>query len=97
PSPTRFPYTTLFRSGASGSGKTVLMKCMVGLMTPEHGQVLFDGTDVLKIDKKELKEIRTQIGMLFQGSALFDSMNVEHNIRFPRSEEHTSELQSREN
>lgn len=69
--------------GASGSGKTVLMKCMVGLMQPDHGQVLFDGTDVLRIDKKGLKEIRTQIGMLFQGSALFDSMNVENNIRFP--------------
>ncbi len=69
--------------GSSGSGKTVLMKCMVGLMSPDRGQVIFDGTDILKIDKKELKEIRTQIGMLFQGSALFDSMTVEQNVRFP--------------
>jgi phospholipid/cholesterol/gamma-HCH transport system ATP-binding protein len=69
--------------GASGSGKTVLMKCMVGLMRPDEGAILYEGKDILKMDKKSLKEIRTQIGMLFQGSALFDSMTVEGNVQFP--------------
>jgi phospholipid/cholesterol/gamma-HCH transport system ATP-binding protein len=69
--------------GSSGSGKTVLMKCMIGLFKPDSGQILYEGQDLTAMDDKELKEVRTQIGMLFQGSALFDSMNVEHNIRFP--------------
>jgi phospholipid/cholesterol/gamma-HCH transport system ATP-binding protein len=69
--------------GTSGSGKTVLMKCMVGLMIPDAGQILYEGKDMLTIDEKDLKEIRTQIGMLFQGAALFDSMNVEQNVQFP--------------
>jgi phospholipid/cholesterol/gamma-HCH transport system ATP-binding protein len=69
--------------GTSGSGKTVMMKCMIGLITPEQGQVLYEGKDILTMDAEDLKEVRKQIGMLFQGSALFDSMNVEHNVRFP--------------
>lgn len=69
--------------GSSGSGKTVLMKCMVGLMTPDEGQVLYEGKDITSIEKQDLKEIRMQIGMLFQGSALFDSMTVARNVRFP--------------
>jgi phospholipid/cholesterol/gamma-HCH transport system ATP-binding protein len=69
--------------GSSGSGKTVLMKCMIGLFKPDSGQILYEGQDLTAMDDKELKEVRTQIGMLFQGSALFDTMNVEHNIRFP--------------
>src|SRR5687768_13095493 len=69
--------------GSSGSGKTVFMKCMVGLMLPDKGQIMYEGKDITSLEDKELKEIRTQIGMLFQGSALFDSMNVEHNVRFP--------------
>ncbi|RYE24611.1 MAG: ATP-binding cassette domain-containing protein [Sphingobacteriales bacterium] len=69
--------------GTSGSGKTVMMKCMIGLIRPDSGQVLYEGKDILTMESDELKEIRMQIGMLFQGSALFDSMNVEHNIRFP--------------
>ncbi len=69
--------------GTSGSGKTVLMKIMVGLMTPDTGSVLYEGKDIINIDPKELKEIRTQIGMLFQGSALFDSQTVEQNVMFP--------------
>lgn len=69
--------------GTSGSGKTVLMKLMVGLMTPDQGSVLYEGTDITHIDPKGLKEIRTQIGMLFQGSALFDSQTVEQNVMFP--------------
>lgn len=69
--------------GSSGSGKTVLMKCMVGLLKPDEGQILYEGKDLTSLDNKELKEIRKQIGMLFQGSALFDSMTVEDNVRFP--------------
>lgn len=69
--------------GTSGSGKTVLMKIMVGLMTPDAGNVFYEGKDIIHLDPKELKEIRTQIGMLFQGSALFDSQTVEQNVMFP--------------
>lgn len=69
--------------GASGSGKTVFMKCMIGLITPDKGEVLYEGEDLLQMGKDELKDVRTQIGMLFQGSALFDSMDVASNVRFP--------------
>lgn len=69
--------------GTSGSGKTVLMKIMVGLMAPDTGNVFYEGRDIINMDPKELKEIRTQIGMLFQGSALFDSLTVEQNVMFP--------------
>lgn len=69
--------------GASGSGKTVLMKCMVGLFVPDNGEVLYKGEDFNKMNEDSKKEIRTEIGMLFQGSALFDSLTVEENIMFP--------------
>jgi len=69
--------------GTSGSGKTVLMKIMIGLMPVDSGSVLYEGRDITKMNDKELKEIRVQIGMLFQGSALFDSKNVEDNVMFP--------------
>lgn len=69
--------------GTSGSGKTVLMKCMIGLFHPDSGQILYEGRDMISIDEKEKKEIRQQIGMLFQGSALFDSKTVMDNVMFP--------------
>ena len=69
--------------GTSGSGKTVMMKIMVGLMHVDEGSVLYEGQDITKMEEKDLKEIRTQIGMLFQGSALFDSRTVEQNVMFP--------------
>ncbi|WP_107037146.1 ABC transporter ATP-binding protein [Brumimicrobium mesophilum] len=69
--------------GQSGQGKSVLTKCIVGLMEVDSGSVLYDGRDFSKMDRKERKDIRTEIGMLFQGSALFDSMTVEENIMFP--------------
>jgi phospholipid/cholesterol/gamma-HCH transport system ATP-binding protein len=70
--------------GASGSGKTVLMKIMVGLISPSSGNILYGGnTDITSLDKAQLKLIRQQVGMLFQNSALFDSLNVEENIIFP--------------
>ncbi|HMW39060.1 MAG: ATP-binding cassette domain-containing protein [Saprospiraceae bacterium] len=69
--------------GRSGAGKTVLLKILVGLIPPTTGKVLFDGVDFYSLDKVEMRALRMQIGMLFQGSALFDSMTVEENIRFP--------------
>ena len=69
--------------GQSGSGKTVLMKSLVGLVRPEKGEILFDGRDLLKMSGDETKNLRKEIGMLFQGSALFDSETVLGNVMFP--------------
>ncbi len=69
--------------GQSGSGKTVLMKSIVGLVTPEEGEILYDGRDFLKMDTRQVKDLRKEIGMLFQGSALFDSETVLGNVMFP--------------
>lgn len=69
--------------GASGSGKTVLQKCMVGLFEVDKGDILFDGKDLTNMPEEERKILRQEIGMLFQGSALFDSMTVEENVKFP--------------
>ncbi len=71
--------------GSSGSGKTVLMKCMVGLFEPDSGDVLYSGVNFTELGTEAKTEIRKEIGMLFQGSALFDSMTVEENIMFPLS------------
>ncbi|MCM1522237.1 MAG: ATP-binding cassette domain-containing protein [Muribaculaceae bacterium] len=69
--------------GQSGSGKTVLVKSIIGLVRPEQGQILYDGRDIMKMDHKQVKELRKEIGMLFQGSALFDSETVLGNVMFP--------------
>lgn len=69
--------------GRSGSGKTVLVKTMVGLIEATSGQILYDDRDLTKMGIAERKKIRRELGMLFQGTALFDSLNVEENIRFP--------------
>jgi phospholipid/cholesterol/gamma-HCH transport system ATP-binding protein len=69
--------------GTSGSGKTVLTKCMVGLFKPDAGQILYDGADMFAMENDTRKQLRQQIGMLFQGTALFDSMTVEQNVLFP--------------
>ncbi|MEH3112971.1 ABC transporter ATP-binding protein [Pedobacter terrae] len=69
--------------GGSGSGKTTLLKCMVGLHQPDSGSVLYDGRDFTPMTYEQRIEVRKEIGMLFQGSALFDSMTVEENIMFP--------------
>lgn len=69
--------------GQSGSGKTVLMKCIVGLFTPTSGKVLYDGRDFFTMDKKERTMLRREMGMIFQNAALFDSMSVIENVRFP--------------
>ena len=69
--------------GKSGAGKTVLLKILVGLLTPTKGAVWYDDIDICCLSRDQLREIRMKIGMLFQGNALFDSMTVEENIRFP--------------
>ncbi len=69
--------------GTSGSGKTVLQKCLVGLFDPDEGDIFYDGRDFSHMDDRQRKELRQQIGMLFQGGALFDSMTVEQNVMFP--------------
>jgi phospholipid/cholesterol/gamma-HCH transport system ATP-binding protein len=69
--------------GASGTGKSVLLKCIVGLLHPDEGNVFFDFRNFTEADKEMKSEIRREIGMLFQGGALFDSKNVEQNIMFP--------------
>ena len=71
--------------GSSGSGKTVLQKCMVGLLEPDTGEVLYNGQNFTDMKGADKTEIRKEIGMLFQGSALFDSLNVQENIMFPLS------------
>jgi phospholipid/cholesterol/gamma-HCH transport system ATP-binding protein len=69
--------------GGSGTGKSVLLKCMIGILTPERGEVLYDGRDFIKSDIDQVKEIRREMGVLFQGGALFDSKTVLENVRFP--------------
>lgn len=69
--------------GTSGSGKTVLQKCLVGLIEPDSGEIIYDGISFTDMSEEHRKALRQQIGMLFQGSALFDSMTVEQNIMFP--------------
>ncbi|MFO7719547.1 MAG: ATP-binding cassette domain-containing protein [Gillisia sp.] len=69
--------------GQSGSGKSVLMKCMLGLFTPEEGTIEYDGRSYSDLTDEEKRELRQEVGMLFQGGALFDSMTVEENVMFP--------------
>jgi len=69
--------------GASGTGKSVLLKCMVGLIKPDEGDVFYDGRSLYNSPTKEVKKIRREMGMLFQGGALFDSFTVAQNVKFP--------------
>lgn len=69
--------------GQSGAGKTVLLKCIVGLMAPDKGSILYDGREISRMDKKEMLGLRREMGMLFQNAALFDSMSVLENVMFP--------------
>jgi phospholipid/cholesterol/gamma-HCH transport system ATP-binding protein len=69
--------------GLSGSGKTVLMKCLAGLLKPEQGQILFNNRDMVAMNANEQSAIRQDIGMVFQGGALFDSLTVQENVVFP--------------
>jgi phospholipid/cholesterol/gamma-HCH transport system ATP-binding protein len=69
--------------GKSGSGKTVLIKCLIGLHKPDTGRIYFDDREFTGMNKYEVKSLRTEIGMLFQANALFDSMTVKENVLFP--------------
>lgn len=69
--------------GASGGGKSVLMKCMVGLIKPDTGHIYYDSRDFTALEHQQLRDVRKEIGMLFQGTALFDSLTVEENVEFP--------------
>jgi len=69
--------------GQSGSGKTVLLKCIVGLLDPDSGEIFYDGRAFTEMEKNERAALRSEIGMLFQGSALFDSMSIQDNVLFP--------------
>lgn len=84
--------------GQSGSGKTVFLKCLLGLFTPEEGVIRYDGKDYSKLSAEERRDLRQEMGMVFQGSALFDSMTVEGNVRFPLemfTKQAKSEMQDR--
>lgn len=69
--------------GQSGSGKTVLLKCLIGLFTPEEGRIYYEDRAIQDMDDEEKRLLREKMGMLFQGGALFDSMNIEDNVMFP--------------
>jgi len=69
--------------GKSGSGKSVMIKCLVGLMEADSGSIIIMGKDITKLNRTELNDLRTDIGFLFQGSALYDSMTVRENLEFP--------------
>ena len=69
--------------GQSGSGKTVLMKSLIGLHRPDSGEILYDGRDITRMNEKGLRALHREVGMLFQGSALFDSMTVLENVMYP--------------
>lgn len=77
------PGETSLIIGKSGAGKSVLLKCMVGLFEPTNGSILYNERKFSGLDDEQKRELRTEIGMLFQGNALFDSMTVEENIKFP--------------
>lgn len=69
--------------GRSGSGKTVMMKCLVGLHTPDEGEILYNNRAFRRLSESEKRDLRADMGMVFQGAALFDSMTIEENVRFP--------------
>jgi phospholipid/cholesterol/gamma-HCH transport system ATP-binding protein len=80
------PGTTTVVLGASGSGKTVLMKHIMGLFKPDSGEVIVDGENISAMDRQQLAKFRTRMGMVFQNSALFDSLTVGENVAFPLRE-----------
>src|SRR5690606_13149134 len=84
--------------GQSGSGKTVFMKCLLGLIEPDQGQICYNGIYYADLSTKERRDLRQEMGMVFQGSALFDSMTVEGNVMFPLdmfTKQSRSEMQDR--
>lgn len=86
--------------GQSGSGKTVFLKCMIGLLQPTSGSILYEENNLIDLDFKQKQKLRSEIGTVFQGGALFDSMTVQENIRFPLemfSDQSKSEMDDRVN
>jgi len=81
-----YPETITFIMGQSGSGKSVLLKHIVGLIKPDTGEIWFENQDITKLSEKELQKVRRHIGFLFQEGALFDSMTVAENVAFPLRE-----------
>jgi phospholipid/cholesterol/gamma-HCH transport system ATP-binding protein len=69
--------------GKSGSGKSVLIKCIIGLLRPEHGKIIVSGADITQLEHEQMDKMRTKIGFLFQGNAIYDSMTVRENLEFP--------------
>ncbi len=78
-----FEGENLVLMGKSGSGKSVMIKCMVGLLNPDRGKIEILGKDISRLERHEMDELRAEIGFLFQGSALYDSMTVRENLEFP--------------
>lgn len=89
-----FEGENLVLMGKSGSGKSVMIKCLVGLMQPDEGSLEIMGKDISKLPQKEFNELRTQLGFLFQGSALYDSMTVRENLEFPMRQQKKTEEES---
>jgi len=89
-----FEGENLVLMGKSGSGKSVMIKCLVGLMQPDEGSLEIMGKDISKLPQKKFNELRTQLGFLFQGSALYDSMTVRENLEFPMRQQKKTEEES---
>ncbi len=81
--------------GGSGTGKSVLLKCLIGLLYPDRGHIWFEGRDVMTFGEAEIREVRKRVAMVFQGAALFDSLTVGENIAYPLRE-HLKELSEEE-
>jgi phospholipid/cholesterol/gamma-HCH transport system ATP-binding protein len=77
--------------GGSGTGKSVMLKCLIGLMYPDRGEIIFDGTDVTQLSEQKFRDVRRRVAMVFQGAALFDSLSVGENIAYP-IREHTPKM-----
>lgn len=89
-----FEGENLVLMGKSGSGKSVMIKCLVGLMQPDGGSIEIMGKDITKLTQKEFNDLRTELGFLFQGSALYDSMTVQENLEFPMRQQNKTEEES---
>ncbi|MBL8915532.1 MAG: ABC transporter ATP-binding protein [Archangium sp.] len=86
---------TLTIIGGSGTGKSVLLKCLIGLLYPDKGRIMLDGVDVTSFNEAQLRDVRKRVAMVFQGAALFDSLSVAENIAYPLRE-HLKELSEEE-